>query len=820
LNFASGDLSKTFTVPICDDAVAETSETVNLALSSPTGAVLGAQNTAVLTITDNDSAPTLQFSSATYSAAENVAGGIITLTVTRAGATGNAVSVDYGTGGGTATAGACAPGVDYNTASGTLNFAAGDTSKTFNVTICNDSVYELNQTFNATLTNPTGGATIGTPNPATATITNDDAAPTVAINDITLAEGNAGTTNFQTTFTVTGANEVAGGFSFQTADNTATSPSDYTAIASTPAVIPANVNRTTATLNGSIVLVNGDTTPEINETFFLNGSTCTDCSFTDNQGVATITNDDSTLQFSTATSSVSEGAGTATLTVTRNGLGFPVTVDYSLGGGTATGGGSCGVSVDYVNTGGTLNFAANDASKTINVTICDDATLESPETFVATLSNATGGAVIIAPTTQTVTINDNDGDNTAPVITYTPIANNPITTVLSTTITDAVGVTGANIFWSINGGSFTSAACTPAGGTPQNGTWSCPISGTSNPNAVAYYVTATDAALNVGSNPSGGASAPNLFTIGAATVPAGNYTHLRLGSGVVLGGNVFVNSSLNLNGIVDTGAFKLSLNCNVPVTGGGEFSYIVGTLERLFCGVESFTFNVGAPLVGPRPTDGTLLAPEGTLASNYSPLAVNITGGTVGSSLTVKVFDSALAGFDPARSISRNWSIEESGDLTAGLAFTYRNEDVNGNESDYRVYRYPGTGMITNLCPAAPCVDTATNTASVSNVSVFSRWTVAELLVPTAAPVSLSGRVTDAYGRGIRNALITVEGGGMTEPRVRATGSFGYYDIDGLSIGTYIVTVGAQRHTFTVPSRAVTMLDNVTGVDFVAEPQE
>jgi hypothetical protein len=192
----------------------------------------------------------------------------------------------------------------------------------------------------------------------------------------------------------------------------------------------------------------------------------------------------------------------------------------------------------------------------------------------------------------------------------------------------------------------------------------------------------------------------------------------------------------------------------------------------------------------------------------------------VGSSLTVKVFDSALAGFDPARSISRNWSIEESGDLTAGLAFTYRNEDVNGNESDYRVYRYPGTGTITNLCPSAPCVDTATNTASVSNVSIFSRWTVAELLAPTAAPVSLSGRVTDAYGRGIRNALITVEGGGMSEPRVAATGSFGYYDIDGLSIGTYIVTVGAQRHTFTVPSRAVTMLDNVTGVDFVAEPQE
>jgi hypothetical protein len=59
LNWPDGDTSsKTLAVPIIDDTLVESSETVNLALSAPTGgAALGAQATAILTIIDNDGAP-------------------------------------------------------------------------------------------------------------------------------------------------------------------------------------------------------------------------------------------------------------------------------------------------------------------------------------------------------------------------------------------------------------------------------------------------------------------------------------------------------------------------------------------------------------------------------------------------------------------------------------------------------------------------------------------------------------------------------------------------------------------------------------------
>ena len=113
---------------------------------------------------------TLQFSSATYSVTE--AAMTATITVTRAGGSSGAISVDYMTSDGTAMGGAaCGGTTDYINASGTLLWANNDiASKTFTVTVCLDGITEGNQTVNLALLNPTGGATVGSPGAAVLTI--------------------------------------------------------------------------------------------------------------------------------------------------------------------------------------------------------------------------------------------------------------------------------------------------------------------------------------------------------------------------------------------------------------------------------------------------------------------------------------------------------------------------------------------------------------------------------------------------------------------------------------------------------------------------
>jgi acyl dehydratase len=94
-----------------------------------------------------------------------------------------------------------------------------------------------------------------------------------------------------------------------------------------------------------------------------------------------------------------------------------------------------------------------------------------------------------------------------------------------------------------------------------------------------------------------------------------------------------------------------------------------------------------------------------------------------------------------------------------------------------------------------------------------------EILAPTAAGATLSGRVTTADGRGISNARVTVVGGMLTTPRTAITGAFGYYSFEDLPAGqTYIATVGSKRFTFAVPARVISLAGDVTDADFVAEP--
>ncbi|MDP9402881.1 MAG: hypothetical protein M3P85_06005, partial [Actinomycetota bacterium] len=311
-------------------------------------------------------------------------------TVTRTGDTTAAAGATFATSDGTATA-----GPDYTTTTGTVSFAANDTSETITVPVIGDTAVEDDETFTVTLSNPTPASTALADGTGIGTITNDDSA--LSVNDVSVAEGDAGTSN--ATFTVTRSGDTTGTASatFATSDGTATVGSDYTAATDT---VSFAANATTATIT---VPVLGDTAVEANETFTVTLSAPTGTTLGDATGIGTITNDDSSLSIDDV--SVTEGnSGTtnAVFTVTRTGdTTGTASATFATSDGTATAGS------DYTNTSGTVSFAAGDATATITVPVTGDTADEPNETFNVTLSDPAG--TTLDDDTGAGTIADDDG---------------------------------------------------------------------------------------------------------------------------------------------------------------------------------------------------------------------------------------------------------------------------------------------------------------------------------------------------------------------------------------------------------------------------
>ena len=203
----------------------------------------------------------------------------VDFTVSLSAASAQTVTVNYATADGTATA-----GLDYQTASGTVSFAPGELSKPITITIIGDTLDEANETFFVNLSNPVNGVIVD--NQGQGTINDNDPTPSLSINDVTVAEGDSSTTPATFTVTLSAASSFTVTVNYATADNTATAGSDYQ---STSGTLTFNPGETTKPVT---VLVNGDTTFEQPESFFVNLSSPTNATILDGQGVGTITNDD------------------------------------------------------------------------------------------------------------------------------------------------------------------------------------------------------------------------------------------------------------------------------------------------------------------------------------------------------------------------------------------------------------------------------------------------------------------------------------------------------------------------------------------------
>ena len=209
-----------------------------------------------------------------------------TFTVNRLGGTVGAVSVNWSL---DLTDDATASANDFTgPTSGTVTFAASDdVGKTFTILVNGDTLPETDEFFRVLLDTPTGGAGIRD-GIGIGTITNDDGPPIgFSINDVSMLEGNSGTTAFTFTVSRNDATQAAT-VQYNTLPGTATAGSDYV---STSGALSFGVGELSKTVTVQVV---GDNNYEADETFRVRLSNPTGGSYViiDNIGVGTIQNDD------------------------------------------------------------------------------------------------------------------------------------------------------------------------------------------------------------------------------------------------------------------------------------------------------------------------------------------------------------------------------------------------------------------------------------------------------------------------------------------------------------------------------------------------
>lgn len=399
LSFASGETTKTFAVPVLEDALVEGNETVTIVLTNAVGETSIGQSSVALTIVDNDfRAGTISFAAATYAVDENA--GKAAIALLRTNGTSGTVTVQFQTAQATATAGA-----DYVATNGIVVFADGETAKFFEVQILPDMLdTETNETVNLSITAPTGGATLGSQNTASLTIINNNqfkfGSFRFSTNAFSAGEGvGSAVVTVQRVGGTTGQVSVV----FYTVDGTATAGQDYTGVTNT--LVFADGQTTTNVsipiLNETPLLAEGPETILLNLTNVQGGASLANPS----AATLTIVDDDflpGSFIFLTNSFTANETTTNAVITVLRtNGSTGTVTVEFQATDGTARNG------VDYNSTNGVLTFADGVTSNAFLVPLIHNPLQRGNFSVALTLNNPSGGANV-SQSSALLTIIDNE----------------------------------------------------------------------------------------------------------------------------------------------------------------------------------------------------------------------------------------------------------------------------------------------------------------------------------------------------------------------------------------------------------------------------
>ncbi|MEA9786279.1 putative Ig domain-containing protein [Xanthomonas campestris pv. raphani] len=756
----------TFPITPIADGTVEADETVIMSVASGSGYGIGSPSSATATIL-NDDVPSASIAVSPASVSEDGATNLV-YTVTLDQAPVNATSVAFSVGG------SATSGTDYAAVNSPLVIGAGQTTGTITINPTADSIVEPDETVVISLASGSGYS-VGSPDSATGTIANDDV-PSLSINDVSLNEGDAGTSN--ATFTVSLSQPAgAGGVSFDiaTADGSATAGVDYVASSLTGQTIPAGSSSATFT-----VLVNGDTLSEPNETFFVNISNVSGAGVSDAQGQGTIVNDDALPALSIDDVSVNEGnSGTTTATFTVSlsaASGQTVSVNYASADGTATAGS------DYVARSGTLTFAPGTTAQGVAITVNGDTAVEPNETFSVGLSGVSNASIARATGTGTI-INDDAVVTVGPASLPSATAGSAYSQNLS-----ASGGTAPYTFTVTAGALPAGLTLSPAGvlsGTPTatgsfNFTASATDSGNPTTGSRAYALVVAGAnvilpattlpagtagqAYSSAITPAAGGIAPYTYAVTAGALPAG--ITLNSATGAVTGtptsaGNFAfsVTATDSTSGTASQATQSYAVTIAAPTivvapsalptaTRGTAYSQTLSASG----GTAPYTYTLSA---GSLPA-GLTLASNGTLsgtATTEGSFNFTVTATDAGSFTGDQAYSLTVAGPNlvlPASSLPTG---------TAGQAYAATIAPATGGTAPYSY------ALTAGALPSGVVLDAATGALSgTPTVSGTSNFT----LTVTDSTPSPAAQASQSYTLSIAGATL-VPGQPTLPPAVRGT---------------------------------------------------
>ena len=600
VTFDSGDTMQTLSIPILDDDLLESDETFTVSLGNtlPAGVTAGAQISTEITIESEDTA-TLTFDTATVSREEGVGSGVVTLQLSLTNPVGAATTVSVEvTAGGTATR-----GEDFQFPA-SATFDPGSRMTDFDVTILDDEVVEMDETFGITFSTPLPtGVSLGATDTVNVTITNDDmTAVSFSMASVTVPERDGEQASFfrgELNLSNPVATDVA--IPVRTMDGTAMAGTHYRGFNASP-IVSAGM------LTGNFsIRITDDNVVNDDRTFMVGfGTLPTGVMLgTPATVTVTITNDDmAAVSFSMASATVAEDAGTVDVA-----LELTVAASAQIIIPVVTTAGSATADSDYTAVTN-VTFDSGDTMQTLSIPILDDDLLESDETFTVSLgSTLPAGVTAGAQNSTEITIESEDTAtltfDTATVSREEGVGSGVVTLQLS--LTNPVGA------------ATTVSVEVTAGGTATRGEdFQFPASATFDPGSrmTDFDVTILDDEV---------VEMDETFGITFST---------PLPTGVSLGATDTVNVTITND---DTTAVSFSMaSVTVPERNGSQASFLMGELNL----TNPVATDVAIPV---RTMDGTAMAGTHYRGFNASPI---VSAGMLTANFSIRITDDNAANED------------------------------------------------------------------------------------------------------------------------------------------------------------------------------